>query len=100
MIYAQLRALVEGLLRRDLLIVVWDWNGQTGPALLQITANLVLKRPVRDTGKLCQIIRKVSIELSSLSDSVHDVNVVCFADKSAKVKPWSEHFEYLLNHDT
>ncbi|BHF81197.1 hypothetical protein SprV_0702432700 [Sparganum proliferum] len=55
---------------------------------------------VVDTRNLYQLIRQVSGKLSTLSDSVRDVNGGFIADNSAKVERWREHFEHHLNYDT
>ncbi|VDN29150.1 unnamed protein product [Dibothriocephalus latus] len=55
---------------------------------------------VGDTRKLYQLIRKTSGKLSSLSDSVRDVNGGFIADNATKVERKREHFEHLLNFDT
>nr|VZI49269.1 unnamed protein product [Spirometra erinaceieuropaei] len=55
---------------------------------------------VGDTRKLYQLIRQVSGNPSTLSDSVRDVNGGFIADNSAKVERWRGHFEHHLNFDT
>ncbi|VDL92120.1 unnamed protein product [Schistocephalus solidus] len=54
---------------------------------------------VCDTRKLYQIIRQVNGKPSKLSDAVLDLNGGFIADNSAKINPWREHFEHLLNFD-
>ncbi|VDN10731.1 unnamed protein product [Dibothriocephalus latus] len=53
-----------------------------------------------DTRKLYYLIPQASGKLSSLNDSVRDVNGGFIADNVAKVKRWREHFEHLLNCGT
>ncbi|VDN37539.1 unnamed protein product [Dibothriocephalus latus] len=55
---------------------------------------------VGDTRKLNQLIRQASSRLSSLSDSVRDVNGSFIADTANTIERWREHFEHLLNLDT
>nr|VZI37559.1 unnamed protein product [Spirometra erinaceieuropaei] len=55
---------------------------------------------VGDTQKLYQLIRQVSSQPSTLSDSARDVNGGFIADNSAKAERWREHFEHHLNFDT
>nr|VZI16342.1 unnamed protein product [Spirometra erinaceieuropaei] len=53
-----------------------------------------------DTRELHLLIRQVSGEPSTLSDSGRDVNGNFTADNSAKVKRWREHLKHHLNFDT
>nr|VZI35910.1 unnamed protein product [Spirometra erinaceieuropaei] len=66
----------------------------------EIATSMEQASNVGDTRKLYRLIRQVSGKLSTLSDSVRDVNGGFIADNSAKVERWREHFEHHLNFDT
>ncbi|BHF73316.1 hypothetical protein SprV_0401639700 [Sparganum proliferum] len=55
---------------------------------------------VGGTRKFYQLIRRVSAEPSTLSDSDGDVNGGLSVDNSVKVERWREHFKHHLNFDT
>nr|VZI22322.1 unnamed protein product [Spirometra erinaceieuropaei] len=66
----------------------------------EIAASMERASNAGDIRKLYRLIRQVSGKLSTLSDSVRDVNGGFIADNSAKVERWREHFEHHLNFDT